>query len=467
MSVPSSILLNVDSYKASHFCQYPPDTRYLSSYIEARNGKYSELVFFGLQGFLKKTLTIPFTESDVEEAKALLSLHGVPFNEAGWRYILEKYDGYLPLKIEALPEGVTVPLKQTLVQVTNTDPECAWLTTYIETALLRAVWYPATVATLSSYCKGILYKYLDMTADSTEGLEFKLHDFGARGASSEETAGIGGLAHLVNFKGSDTLSALVAAKEYYSEPCAAFSIPAAEHSTITSWGEASEAAAFEHMLNQFLAPGATLAVVSDSYNLWRAIDEHWGLRFKERILNSGGTLVVRPDSGNPIEVVPECLERLMQCFGYRVNRKGYRVLPDAVRVIQGDAVSVESIERILAKLQSKGISTDNLSFGMGAELLQKVNRDTLGFAMKASAIKGSQDHWIGICKKPATDPLKASRPGRQAVIYNADNRLISIPEAELGANENQLRVVYENGRLLIDETLETIRQRAAVGFCPD
>jgi nicotinamide phosphoribosyltransferase len=189
-----NIILNVDSYKTSHFLQYPENTSAVSSYIESRGGQFRETVFFGLQAFLKEYLTVPITERDIDEAKALLPAHGVPFNEAGWRYILDKYDGYLPIQIEALPEGTVVPVKNALVQVVNTDAECAWLTSYVETALLRAIWYPTTVATVSWQCKQVIRGYLEETAETTDGLAFKLHDFGARGASSEETAALGGMA---------------------------------------------------------------------------------------------------------------------------------------------------------------------------------------------------------------------------------------------------------------------------------
>jgi nicotinamide phosphoribosyltransferase len=227
-------ILNVDSYKTSHFKQYPPGTTHVSSYIEARGGDYSTSLFFGLQMFLKEYLTKPITAADIDEAEEVLSAHGMPFNRSGWEHILNQHGGYLPIAIDAVPEGSRVPLRNVLLQVANTDPECAWITSYVETALLRAVWYPTTVATLSAHCRHTIQRYLELTADNTEGLPFKLHDFGARGASSEETAAIGGAAHLVSFQGTDTVSALVAVRRYYNEPMPAFSIPAAEHSTITA-----------------------------------------------------------------------------------------------------------------------------------------------------------------------------------------------------------------------------------------
>lgn len=267
-----NLILNTDSYKASHYLQYPPSTTHVSSYIEARGGPYDQAVFFGLQMFIKEYLTTPITAADIEEARQIIVAHGLPFNEAGWQHILRKHSGYLPITIQAIPEGTPVAVQNALVQVVNTDPECAWLTSYIETALLRAIWYPTSVATVSHRCKQIISRYLKMTADSSDGVVFKLHDFGARGATSREAAGIGGVAHLVNFWGTDTMSGLLNARRYYNAEMAGFSIPAAEHSTVTAWGKSGEADAYRNMLDQFSGEGKLVAVVSDSYDLWHAID---------------------------------------------------------------------------------------------------------------------------------------------------------------------------------------------------
>lgn len=454
-----NLLLNADSYKASHFLQYPENTTTVSSYIESRGGAFEFTVLFGLQMFIKEYLSKPFNRLDIEEAAEIADLHGVPFNRQGWEYILQTYKGYLPLEIQAVPEGTVVPTGNVLVQVVNTDPTCAWLTSYIETALLRAVWYPTTVATVSWSCKQVIRRYLAETADSLEGLPFKLHDFGPRGASSEESAAIGGLAHLVSFMGTDNLNAIVAARRYYGESMAGFSIPAAEHSTITSWGRNGEKAAYANMLKQFAGPGRLVAVVSDSYDLWNAIDNLWGDKLKETVENSGGTLVIRPDSGDPVEIVSETIARLMAKFGFAVNRKGYKVLPACVRVIQGDGISVASIEAILAEMKRRGLSAENVAFGMGGELLQKVNRDTQRFAMKASAVCINGE-WRDVFKDPVTDPGKRSKRGRLALVQDEAGALKTIAEAELNAQENVLRVVFRNGRLCVDETLAAIRGRA-------
>ncbi len=457
-----NIILNVDSYKASHYMQYPPGTTEVSSYIEARGGQYQDAVFFGLQMFIKEYLTKPVSHEDVDEAKAIFSAHGVPFNEAGWRNIVDKHKGYLPVEIQAVAEGTVMPVRNAMVQVVNTDPDSAWLTSYVETALLRAVWYPTTVATRSWNSRQIILRYLQETADSDAGLDFKLHDFGARGATTEEAAAVGGAAHLVNFQGTDTISGIMAARRYYAADMAGFSIPAAEHSTITSWGSENETAAYANMLEQFSGPGKLLAVVSDSYDLWNAIDNIWGSELKESVENSGGTLIIRPDSGDPVSIVVETIERLMSRFGFSMNSKGYRVLPDYVRVIQGDGISQKTIGEILEAMKQRLQSADNIAFGMGGELLQKVNRDTMQFAMKASAAKVNGE-WRDVYKDPVTDQGKRSKKGRLAVVKQSNGAIETIREEQLGQRTNMLVAVFRNGEVLKEYSFSEVRERAMKG----
>ncbi|MEX2961640.1 nicotinate phosphoribosyltransferase [Microbulbifer sp. TYP-18] len=457
-----NFILNADSYKASHYLQYPPGTSQVSSYIEARGGEFKQAVFFGLQMFIKEYLARPITGGDIDEAKTVFEAHGVPFNEKGWRYILEAHKGYLPIEIQAIPEGTLVPVGSAMVQVTNTDPNCAWLTSYVETALLRAVWYPTTVATVSWHCRQVIQRYMQETCDDIEGIGFKLHDFGARGATTEEAAALGGAAHLVNFQGTDTLSGIMAARRYYGADMAGFSIPAAEHSTITAWGRENEAAAYANMLQQFAGPGKLVAVVSDSYDLWNAIDNIWGDELRGKVEASGGTLVVRPDSGDPVTIVTETIERLMNKFGYKVNGKGYRVLPDYIRVIQGDGISQRTIEAILEAMKQRKQSADNIAFGMGGELLQKVNRDTMKFAMKASAAKVGES-WREVYKDPVTDRGKRSKKGRLAVIRDGKGVVKTIGVQDLGQRVNLLHSVFKNGRLTREFNFDQVRINALQG----
>src|SRR5581483_524032 len=239
-----NLILNTDSYKASHWLQYPPGTETTFFYVESRGGVYERTLFFGLQAILKEYLGKPVTHAMVEEARDFFAAHGEPFNESGWRRIVDRHNGYLPLRIRAVPEGTVVPTHNALVTIESTDPACYWLPSYVETLLLR-LWYPVTVATQSWHLKQLIREYLEKTSDDPAGqISFKLHDFGARGVSSAESAGLGGAAHLVNFMGTDTVSGVLTAKAYYHEPMAGFSIPAAEHSTITSWGKEHELDAY-------------------------------------------------------------------------------------------------------------------------------------------------------------------------------------------------------------------------------
>lgn len=456
---PHNLILNVDSYKASHYLQYPPGAEHVSSYVECRGGEFPEAVFFGLQAFMRQYLQTPIRKRDIDEAEEMLHAHGLPFHRAGWEHILAAHGGLLPLEISAVPEGTLVPLHNVMLQVVNTCPACFWLTSYIETAMVRALWYPMTVATQSRAIKKIVARYLDETADSRDSLPLKLHDFGARGASSLESAMIGGMAHLVNFRGTDTVSGLVAARRFYDADMAGFSIPAAEHSTMTAWGREREADAYANMLDQFAGPSKMVAVVSDSYDLWHAIDNIWGGPLRQRVIDNGGTLVVRPDSGDPVKIVTESLERLMKIFGATENSKGYRVLPDFIRIIQGDGISRHSIPKILQAMKERKQSANNITFGMGGELLQKLDRDIMSFAMKASAIR-IDGQWRDVYKDPVTGPEKKSKRGRLALVENRRGEMETIRLEELGQRENLLLPVYRDGRILVETDFDQVRARA-------
>ena len=456
----SNIILTTDSYKASHWKQYPPDTKYVSSYIESRGGKWDYTLFFGLQMFIREYLMRAITAADIDEAEEFWQAHGEPFNREGWQYILDRHEGHLPVSIEAVPEGTLVPTGNVLVQIINTDPKVPWLTSYLETALLRGVWYPTTVATNSWACRRIIYRYLSETADDPDAeIGFKLHDFGARGVSSHESAMIGGAAHLVNFMGTDTVEGILAARKYYDEPMAGFSIPAAEHSTQTCFGGAAgEIDAFRNMLDQFAGKYPLVAVVSDSYDIYNAAENLWGSELLAEVRDSGSTIVVRPDSGDPTEVPVRVIETLMEKAGYTVNSKGYKVLPDYFRVIQGDGIDIGSLEQILSNMKDRKLSASNIAFGMGGGLLQQVDRDTMRFAMKCSAIKVAGE-WRDVWKDPVTDSGKASKRGRLKLMQNEDGFWRTVRRSD-PSGDNRLRTVYEDGRLKVTDTFADIRRRA-------
>ncbi|MGL4609106.1 MAG: nicotinate phosphoribosyltransferase [Trueperaceae bacterium] len=452
-----NLITATDSYKVTHFKQYPPKTSQMFSYIESRGGVYSETKFFGLQSLLKTWLENPVKKEHISEAERIFKAHfGADyFPKDGWLKIVEKYNGLPPVKIRAVPEGMVVPTHNVLVTVESTDEELFWLPSWLETQLLRTVWYGTTVATVSHSLKKLILSFLERTADDPKAeIAFKLHDFGARGVSSAESAGLGGCAHLTNFMGSDTVEALLFARKYYQEPMAAFSIPAMEHSTVTSWGRPNETDAYSNFVRQFGKPGAVIAAVSDSYDLYNAVEYIWGEELKQQVQDSGATIVVRPDSGDPPLIVLRTLQLLESKYGATKNSKGYKVI-HGMRVIQGDGINEDSIRRILDLAERYEYSATNIAFGMGGALLQQVNRDTQKFAMKCSevVVDGVPRP---VSKDPVTDPGKKSKTGRLE-LYKIKNRFVTSADEVQG--EKVLRTVYENGELLVDDSLATIRSR--------
>ncbi len=457
----NNIILLSDSYKYTHYKQYPEKTEIIYSYLESRGGQFDKTVFFGLQYFIKKYLEgVVVTKEKIDEAEVIINAHlgAGTFNRKGWEYILNTHEGKLPVKIKAVPEGTIVPTHNVLITIENTDPKCFWLTNFLETLLVQC-WYPITVATQSYYIKELIKEFLKETG-TPELIDFKLHDFGFRGVSSVESAGIGGLAHLVNFKGTDTVEALVYGKKYYNEPCAGFSIPASEHSTITSWGKENETKAFENMLEQY-KDYPLVACVSDSYDIYKACSDKWGSELKDKIMSKNGTLVIRPDSGNPQEVILKVLNILWDKFGGTINNKGYKVLDSHVRVIQGDGVNYVSIYNILKTMQVNGFSADNIAFGMGGALLQKLDRDTQKFAFKCSAIQ-KDGMWSDVYKQPITDFGKESKKGRLKLIKidSAEGEVLHTMQQILSDEHDILVEVFNNGKLLVDYTLDEIGSRA-------
>ena len=514
----NSILFNTDSYKVGMWLQYPKNTTGVFSYIESRGGEYDENVFIGLQYFIKEYLEKPFTLQDIEDAEKFYAVHGEPFNKEGWVRMFEAYGGYLPIRIRAVKEGSVVPVSNALVTIENIDPEFYWATTWVETAILRAVWYGTTVASQSRSIKKVILAALEETGDPA-GINFKLHDFGARGVSSNESAGIGGMAHLANFMGTDTVMAIMFAMKYYGADICGFSIPAAEHSTITSWLRENEIEAYRNMITQFGGKYPLIAVVSDSYHVYEAA-KLWGTVLLDTVRESGSMLVVRPDSGDPATVVAglryvevdnlddytlldvtasvvfnkadgkfynvesydtgwttkfnikEISEAevkgiigvLADNFGYTMNDKGYKVL-NGVRVIQGDGINEESIKEILANMKRGGWSADNVAFGMGGALLQHVNRDTNKFAMKCSAAKVDGE-WRDVYKDPVTDTGKRSKKGRLTLVKGpAGYETIRVEELEskiATGNVEALETVWVAGKLYRDQKFDEIRELAAI-----
>lgn len=465
-----NLALMTDSYKASHYKQYPKGTTKVFSYFESRQTD-TDITFFGLQAILKKYFEgRVITEEKVEEAKEFFDAHfgrEDSFNYEGWMRIAKEFDGKLPLKIRAVPEGTTVPGRNVLFTVENTHDDFYWLTNYMET-LLCQVWYPTTVATNSRMIREILEEYNKETSDSdaVEVTNFQCHDFGYRGVSSVETAGLGAAAHLLWFLGTDTLRGIEVARKFYDEQIAGFSIPASEHSTMTVWLE--EVDAMENMLDQY--PDGMVACVSDSYDIMRAINEYWGIELKEKILNRDGRLVVRPDSGDPIKSTENVIKALWDNFGGEVNSKGYKVLHPNIRMIQGDGIDREMIKEILENFKELEFSSENIAFGSGGGLLQRHDRDTFRFAFKASLaiVNGevrdvrkspkafnSEGEYVESPKYSKAGRLELYRnPAKDMEYFTHDDREplpLDLPKV--------MNTVFENGELKNEQTFEEIRNR--------
>ncbi len=455
--IRNNLLLLTDSYKISHYKQYPAGTSTIYSYFESRGGKFKDVTFFGLQFLIKEYMTgVVVTQEKIDQAELIYREHfGTPelFYKEGWMYILKEHGGKLPVRIKAAPEGAVIPYSNVMMTIENTDPKCFWLTNFLETLLVQT-WYGCTVATQSREMKKLILNYLETTGDPA-GINFKLHDFGFRGVSSVESASIGGAAHLINFMGTDTIAALTFIQDYYNTNAMfGFSIPAAEHSTITSWKRENETQAYANMLTQYSK--GLVAVVSDSYDIYNACENIWGGTLKEMILKREGTLVVRPDSGVPKEVVLKVIQILGDKLGYTTNAKGYKVLVPQIRVIQGDGVDYESIGGILENLKANGWSADNIGFGMGGALLQKLDRDTQKFAFKCSeAIVNGERR--DVYKDPITDHGKKSKKGRLKLVKEGTSYK-TVSESEAGKDE--LQTVFENGEIKQQYTFEQVKENS-------
>jgi nicotinamide phosphoribosyltransferase len=450
-----NVMLLTDSYKVTHYKQPPKDTKYFYSYFESRSGSvYPKTLFFGLQYYLKRYLTGQVvTPEKIDFAEKLLNTHlrGKFFNREGWEYIYKVHGGRLPVEIKAVPEGTIVGESNVLMTVENTDPKLYWLTNYLETLLVQ-VWYPSTVATQSYAMKKVLLQYLHETGDPLL-IDFKLHDFGYRGVTCPEQAAIGAASHLVNFQGTDTIAGLELLGEYYDEFCAGFSIPASEHSTITSWGREHEVDACRNMLTQY--PEGYVACVSDSYDIFNCCENIWGGVLKDEVLARDGVLVVRPDSGDPPTVDVRVLDILSKKFGFEYNSKGYKVLNPKVRVIQGDGIDYAMLGKILSAMKDAKFSADNIAFGSGGGLLQKLNRDTQRFAFKCSSVVVG-DETRDVFKQPITDGGKKSKAGRFKLV-NQNGEYVTVSQND--PRKDVLRTVFKDGELLVNYDLATIRSK--------
>jgi nicotinamide phosphoribosyltransferase len=464
----SEFLYQTDSYKVGHAQQYPEDMTGAYAYFESRGGKYAETIFFGLQYYLYDYLSGRTVDDDeIQFAEKFWSDHFGRqdyFQAERWYRLCEKHDGMLPLLIKAVPEGMLVPTGNVLFTVENTDPEFAWLVGYVETLLMK-VWYPTTIETQSFDIKRRLASLRDAYSDSRDGLDFMVHDFGYRGATSEESAGIAGAAHLLSFLGTDTTAGIRMLQRYYTDPWGnpmkmyGHSVPATEHSIILAFSEQSEQEAYEHYLKRF--PEGIVACVSDTYDLDRAVRDMWLGSLKTEVMNRQGVLVIRPDSGDPRQVVLRVLDEIHLHAGATRNEQGLAVLDPHYRVIQGDGMNAESIPELYEHIVRHGYAPENLTIGAGGGMIQGVNRDTQRFAFKVSSVTRNGQQYA-VRKHPATDHGKDSKAGRVTLQYTVENGVeqFSTTVEPVGRYPfNGLQQVFKDGYVSNHQTVEDIRER--------
>jgi nicotinamide phosphoribosyltransferase len=483
---PNLITL-ADAYKYGHCVNYPDKLTKLVSYLESRGGKFEETVMFGLQYIIKKYLVGNVLSKEmIEEADQKLNGEGGVFTtpvfpKQQWLDLLEAYDGAIPVEIRAVAEGEVIPVKNVLMVIESTDDRFAWVTNFLETLLLQ-VWYPITVATLSREVKQIVVEYLTKTGAKKEDIpmmvQFILNDFGFRGVSSVESAGIGGASHLVNFMGSDNIAGSEMLQEFYqAEIMYGKSIIATEHSVMTLKGEEGELSIMKRFLDN--NPTGIIACVSDSYHIFRACRDYWGTELRDQILAREGTLVIRPDSGHILRTLEEIFEILFEKFGYTVNvvdGKEFKVLPPQVRVLQGDGVNLDSIREMYEMLYDLGIGAENLVLGMGGKLLQAgIDRDTQNFAVKAcyAVIDGVG---VEVVKSPTEmdekgvlhPSFKVSKKGELKLVEDGDSVKTvcssQVSAEEFKSLECQLGLVLRNGVLYADHDIVDVRERADVDY---
>lgn len=462
-----NLILQTDSYKPSHWKQSPPGTTTVYSYLESRGGRFPATLFCLLQYYLQEYLRMPITQQDIDEAKTLYDSHVGPgiFNEAGWQHILDAHEGFLPLEIRAVPEGTLVPTGNVLMTIHNTDESCPWLTNYVETLLMK-VWAPITVATNSYYARQRIQASAEKTGSNPAGIDFKLHDFGYRGVSSEESAGILGAAHLLNFKGSDTMAAICLLMHHYSgyQPMTmpAFSVPASEHSTATPYGRGlGEKEYILNMLNKYST--GIVSCIGDSYDMLGMAElVSTDATIRNLILSRDGTFVLRLDSGDPQEMVQKVLDILWRNVGGTYTDKSYRLLDPHYRILQGDGIDNQAIDDILTMMENNKYASDNIIFGSGGGLLQKFDRDTQSFAIKCSYCVINEKE-VNVQKDPKSGSSKKSKQGKLK-LHKSGGAYMTISSATetpamFNSYTDELRLVFRNGVLFNQETLETIRNR--------
>jgi nicotinamide phosphoribosyltransferase len=477
---PSNFILLCDTYKYHHFAEYPEDTAAIYSTVVPRKASdyTDEIVAAGAAFAAAYLASVTITQEMIDEAEAEINGSGYEFNRAGWEIILHDHDGKLPLAMFGVEEGTVVKPNTPILGIVNNDTRLAWLTSYVETVVQRIMWKMTTVASQSRY----LYKWIDKSAVFTGAdrgmVEWRLHNFGDRGADGEDGAIMAAMSHAMLFSGSDCGSVNRYIKAIYNTTRNyTASVDATEHSVMCSHSDSENKDDFgaavmavgrleETVARTKRGIGIPLqSVVIDTYDDERFVREYLGERLKERILASGGVLVARPDSGDPIKKPIQVIQWLEEKFGATVNAKGYKTLNPAVRVIQGDGINERSIPQIIGQLWAAGYSMDNLVFGMGGGLTHGGSRDQFSFSMKATARFG-KDGWVDLLKEPKSDIGKKSLKGLVRTRWDEEGNVetFKAEDAVECFNEGEgWQLYYYNGQTRYVPNFDEVRARARVG----
>lgn len=461
-----NIVMRTDSYKWTHPDMLPDDVTHVFDYLSARRGgEDQETVFYGLQPILRRYLEgVRVTDAMIDEAESEHRMHlaGPRFYSGGWAGIVTSCGGRLPIRICAVPEGTVVPCGEVLMTIENTMPGMGWLVGHLE-GLLEKVWYPTTVATRSWQVKRMLIPYVLRTGGDMAGMDYMLHDFGYRGVEVEEAAGPGGSAHLLNFRGSDTLPAIRWARHYYGAlGTVASSVAASEHRIMTAHGRTGEIQTALRIIASH--ENQIVSLVADSFDPYAFTDAmiaNYDIVQKHRV-----RLVLRPDSPTPKHPLPEdvvhwMLARMKDRLpdACTTTSTGHVVTPYGV--LWGDGIDRHGVQRIVACAEEEGFAIQqNLVFGMGGGLLQKLNRDTYRFKQACSAMR-ADGHWTAIGKAPL-DQSKVSKMGRVTLVERPDHEYHTVVCTDGFVPAGVvLEPVFQDGVILKQQLWRDVQKRAS------
>lgn len=475
-------LLYTDGYKVDHRRQYPDQTTLVYSNWTPRKSRLEGIdavVFFGLQFFIKKYILEDFQKNFFEQPKdeivaryARRINNYLGPNKVGTQHIADLHDlGYLPMVIKALPEGVSVPIRVPMFTMYNTLPEFFWLTNYFETLLSTTVWMPCTSATLAKKYRSILDHYAQKTSSVPEFVDWQGHDFSMRGMAGLEAATMSSAGHLLSFSGTDTIPTIDFLEAYYNanseEELVGGSVAATEHSVMCMGTNSGELETFQRLVTE-VYPHGIVSIVSDTWDLWKVLTEYLPA-LKSEILARDGKVVIRPDSGDPVDIIcgnpngktaierKGVIESLWETFGGHINEKGYKELDSHIGAIYGDSITLARAEQICSRLEKKGFASTNVVLGIGSFTYQYNTRDTFGFAMKATY--GEVDG-VGreIFKDPITDDgTKKSAKGLIKLTKENGEYILHDQVSWEEEQQGELKEVLRDGKLLIDWSLADIR----------